>query len=64
LEPDAQYADIATAMLQKSKVHWQCLIGGASKWKPGQLLEKKIKHSGKEIILLQSLSANKPAFLL
>lgn len=24
LEPDVQYADIATAMLQKSKVHWQC----------------------------------------
>ena len=23
-------------------VQWQCLVGGASKWKPGQVLEKKI----------------------
>jgi S-adenosylmethionine:tRNA ribosyltransferase-isomerase len=50
LEPE-QYADIATAMLKKGKVFWQCLIGGASKWKHGQVLEKKIKVSEKEITL-------------
>ena len=43
LEPHSQYADITTAMLKKEKVWWQCLVGGAAKWKPGQILEKKIE---------------------
>lgn len=64
LEPDVQYADIATAMLQKSKVHWQCLIGGASKWKPGQLLEKKINYSGKEIILSAKFISKQTGFFI
>lgn len=42
LEPHEQYADISSAMLQKGKVFWHCLVGGASKWKPGQVLEKTI----------------------
>lgn len=33
LEPHEQYADITTAMLQKEKVLWNCLVGGAKKWK-------------------------------
>ncbi len=51
LEPHQQYPDITTAMFQKEKVWWQCLVGGAAKWKPGQLLEKKIRYDDKEIIL-------------
>ena len=43
LEPHEQYADITSAMLQKGNVLWQCLVGGVSKWKTGQVLEKKIK---------------------
>lgn len=54
LEPDEQYADITTAMLQKGKVQWQCLVGGASKWKAGQILEKSISAATKEIILSAS----------
>jgi S-adenosylmethionine:tRNA ribosyltransferase-isomerase len=51
LEPHEQYSDIASAMSQRNRVLWQCLIGGASKWKHGQVLEKKIKSSGKQITL-------------
>jgi S-adenosylmethionine:tRNA ribosyltransferase-isomerase len=51
LEPHQQYADITTAMLQHKKVLWHCLIGGASKWKHGQILEKKIAHNLKELVL-------------
>lgn len=51
LEPHEQYADITTAMLQQGKVLWQCLVGGASKWKPGQVLEKHIYAQGEEIVL-------------
>lgn len=42
LEPHEQYADITSAMQQKGKVWWYCLVGGASKWKTGQLLKKNI----------------------
>ncbi len=54
LEPHEKYADITTAMLQKERVLWQCLVGGASKWKSGQVLEKRIQHEGMEIILAAS----------
>ena len=51
LEPDPQYPDITTAMLQHEKVLWHCLIGGASKWKRGQLLEKKMNYKSNELVL-------------
>ncbi|HVX52331.1 MAG TPA: S-adenosylmethionine:tRNA ribosyltransferase-isomerase, partial [Chitinophagaceae bacterium] len=41
LEPANDYTDITTAMLQKEKVLWKCLVGGAKKWKEG-LLQKNI----------------------
>ena len=39
LSPHDQYTDIQTAMLQKGKVEWDCLVGGASKWKHGTVLQ-------------------------
>jgi len=51
LEPHEQYPDVTTAMLQQGKVYWQCLVGGASKWKHGQVLHKIIPAQEKEIIL-------------
>ncbi len=52
LEPHEQYTDITTGMMQQGTVLWQCLIGGASKWKHGQILEKKIHTSTSDITLL------------
>ena len=51
LEPHEQYPDISAAMRQKEKVWWNCLVGGASKWKPGQLLEKKVPAGDRELLL-------------
>lgn len=51
LEPHEKYADITTAMLQKETVLWKCLVGGASKWKHGQVLEKKITFERNEFLL-------------
>ncbi|MDB5192507.1 MAG: S-adenosylmethionine:tRNA ribosyltransferase-isomerase [Segetibacter sp.] len=51
LEPADQYADITSAMLQKDKVLWKVLIGGASKWKQGMILQKEVQHDEQEIIL-------------
>ncbi|HEY4937348.1 MAG TPA: S-adenosylmethionine:tRNA ribosyltransferase-isomerase [Puia sp.] len=42
LEPHTSYNTIKNAMEQTSRVLWACLIGGASKWKHGQVLEKQI----------------------
>lgn len=39
LEPDNRYPDVQTAMLQQGEVYWKCMVGGAAKWKPGQVLE-------------------------
>lgn len=38
LSPGAQYPDVQTAMLQKSNVQWECLVGGAAKWKKNMVL--------------------------
>ena len=40
LEPHEQYPDITTAMLQKSKVWWKCLVGGAKKWKNVSIIKR------------------------
>ena len=42
LEPHVSYKSIAHAMEQTGSVKWTCLIGGASKWKHGQILRKTI----------------------
>lgn len=51
LEPHPDYPDISTALAQKGKVLWHCLIGGASKWKAGQVLVKSIRVEGMELLL-------------
>ncbi len=51
LEPDEQYPDITTAMLQKGKVWWKCLVGGAKKWKEGSLISQIKKYDLYDVIL-------------
>ncbi len=60
LEPDSRYNDVTTAMLQQGSVYWKCLIGGASKWKHGQLLDKQIV-SGDMIVQLSARYVEKAA---
>ena len=55
LEPHEQYGDITSAMLQKGKVWWKCLVGGAKKWKEGALISRIKKYDLSEI----DLTANK-----
>ncbi|MFP5042298.1 S-adenosylmethionine:tRNA ribosyltransferase-isomerase [Parasediminibacterium sp. JCM 36343] len=54
LEPGDQYADITTAMLQKGKVLWKCLVGGAKKWK-SEPLAKQIDYGIKKLDLQASM---------
>ncbi len=51
LEPHTQYPDITTAMQSKGSVWWKCLIGGAGKWKPGQVMKRQVSENGVSIWL-------------
>ena len=46
LEPADDYPDVTTAMLQKGKVFWKCLVGGAKKWK-----EEWLSNNKEEVVL-------------
>lgn len=60
LSPHSRYHDITGAMLQKGKVWWNCLIGGASKWKHGMQLEKHIPSDAGDIILKATIAERNP----
>jgi len=64
LEPHEQYGDITVAMNQHGKVLWQCLIGGASKWKHGQVLEKKIGSSNEMILRAKYVDKKVDCFVI
>ena len=49
LEPHNE--PIENSLLRKNKGVWNCLIGGASKWKVGQILSKEINIQGTAITL-------------
>lgn len=44
LEPHGQSMELS--LQQKGAVEWKCMIGGASKWKPGQVLTKELTVAG------------------
>ncbi len=50
LEPHRP-ADVQSSLASEGYCEWSCLIGGASKWKPGLVLEKIIKVNDREVKL-------------
>lgn len=64
LEPGTEYPDITTAMLQKGAVRWQCLVGGAKKWKSGRL-SLEIPSAGQPLSLTaEKLERTADSFLI
>jgi S-adenosylmethionine:tRNA ribosyltransferase-isomerase len=61
LEPSPEYGGMAAAMAQTGTVRWKCLIGGASKWKAGQVLVKRI---GEVELEAHYLEKEKDSFLI
>ncbi|MEJ7735932.1 MAG: S-adenosylmethionine:tRNA ribosyltransferase-isomerase [Chitinophagaceae bacterium] len=51
LEPNHLFYDVPSALKQQGKIEWECLIGGAGKWKRGQILQKRVVTNTHEIIL-------------
>ena len=64
LEPADEYPDITTAMLQKGKVRWKCLVGGAKKWKGGSLKCMIGKDSTDLILLANKLLKEEEYFII
>ena len=64
LEPPADYGGISAAMSQQGKVRWKCLIGGASKWKPGQVLTKTVTGATTVTLEARYLDKQEDAFLI
>jgi S-adenosylmethionine:tRNA ribosyltransferase-isomerase len=61
LEPPAEYGGMAAAMAQTGRVRWKCLIGGASKWKAGQVLVKTI---GETVVEARYVEKRGDSFLI
>jgi len=55
LEPADEYTDVHSSMSQTESVLWKCLIGGASKWKHGIVLEKRITNHTTSISLTAAI---------
>src|SRR5688500_18737418 len=56
LEPSAA-TDVAQAMSAIGTTTWNCLIGGASKWKPGQWLRKVVFIDKQPVTLMAAFEA-------
>jgi S-adenosylmethionine:tRNA-ribosyltransferase-isomerase (queuine synthetase) len=63
LEPHNE--PIENSLLSHNRTVWNCLIGGASKWKPGQILSKEITISGSaDVLFLKYLSKEEDHFVV
>lgn len=58
LEP-ADDLELTQAMIARKKIRWNCLVGGAGKWKQS-LLEKKLHTKNGELSLYAELIERKP----
>ncbi|MFM7645905.1 MAG: S-adenosylmethionine:tRNA ribosyltransferase-isomerase [Sphingomonadales bacterium] len=61
LQPDVAYGEMNNALQETSKVILQCFVGGASKWKPGVALLKRVGSLQLQALVLQK---NKDHFLI
>jgi S-adenosylmethionine:tRNA ribosyltransferase-isomerase len=55
---------IEQAMQKHEKIIWKCLIGGASKWKPGQLLTKPIGENSGYVLTARYIEKREDYFLI
>jgi S-adenosylmethionine:tRNA ribosyltransferase-isomerase len=65
LGPHENYGSIHAALQKEKKVLWECLVGGASKWKRGQILEKAFDtpHTG-GILYAQFIEKRSDCFII
>lgn len=63
LEPYS-HAEVDTAIQQTGSVKWRCLIGGASKWKNGHVLRKKVQKEKELTLTISFISKEEDHFVI
>jgi S-adenosylmethionine:tRNA ribosyltransferase-isomerase len=61
LEPEGE---MVKTMQSTRQTTWKCLIGGASKWKHGQVLEKRLLVNDKEVVLKARFTAKRDGYFV
>lgn len=64
LEPDERYREVQQAMLQKGEVYWKCMVGGAAKWKEGQVLQLQAGEGHRQWLMQASLVERREGYFL
>ena len=65
LEPDDRYQEVQQAMLQQGEVYWKCLVGGAAKWKPGQVLKlSALAGDGGQLLMTAAVEAKREGYFV
>lgn len=65
LKPAGNFRSMEEAMTLENKAEWLCLIGGASKWKPGQVLQKELELDENKIFLTANyIAKEEDSFLI
>ena len=61
LEPEHKEAYASLQEKGKGTIRWKCLVGGASKWKRGQVMEKKLQTKQEPVTLQARIADRQPA---
>ncbi len=64
LEPDERYQEVQQAMLQQGEVYWKCLVGGAAKWKPGQVLQLSAGEATQHLQMTAAVAERREGYFI
>jgi S-adenosylmethionine:tRNA ribosyltransferase-isomerase len=65
LEPDEPFTEIKKALEVQQSTRWKCYIGGASKWKHGEILKKELQINESKVFLnARFISKNTDSFTI
>ena len=64
LEPTEKYTPVLLAMQATNKVEWNCLVGGAKKWKEDTLIKEVMIHGDNIIIHAKKLKQEDGKFVI
>lgn len=59
LAPHGQYADMQQALQQTGEVYWECLVGGAARWKHDQVLNLSISANEETLTVYATITEKK-----
>ena len=64
LEPAGAVKDVRAAMQATGPVRWDCMVGGASKWKRGLILERRVTEAEWPFVLTARYVEKQPGLMI